>query len=130
MINRTRFLITTSSLFCFTLSHTHTKMGSRKFSTFLCFVCCIGITWEILLSGFLLPSNADSFGSIRSSGPYSLLGAMLYLFHKYTPRLHPRIVSVLGFELSEKVSIDPIGISFFQKCNSTSPCLLNGHAFC
>lgn len=80
-------------------------MGSRKFSTFLFISCCIGITWEILLSGFLLPSTADSFGAIRSSGPYTILGSTLYLFHKYTPRLHPRIVSVLGFELSEKVRI-------------------------
>jgi len=65
----------------------------------------MGVIWEILLSGFLLPSTADSFGAIRSSGPYTILGSTLYLFHRYTPRLHPRIVSILGFELSEKVRI-------------------------
>lgn len=62
----------------------------------------MGVIWEILLSGFLLPSTADSFGAIRSSGPYTILGSTLYLFHRYTPRLHPRIVSILEFELSEK----------------------------
>mmetsp|Transcript_19260 Transcript_19260/g.27451 ORF Transcript_19260/g.27451 Transcript_19260/m.27451 type:complete len:336 (+) Transcript_19260:113-1120(+) len=95
-------VIVGSLVLCPLLRSFEREMGSRKFSTFLFFICCIGTAWEFLLAGFLLPSNAESFGTIRASGPYSMLGATLFLFHKYTPRLYPRFVSILGFDFSEK----------------------------
>merc|ERR1712045_455330 len=37
------------------------------------------------------------------AGPYPQIGALLYLFHMFTPRIHPKFFGVLGFNLSEKV---------------------------
>ncbi len=62
------------------------------------------------LSGFLFKSLVFAtpfqcfFLSDRhlSTGPYPIIGALLHLYHKYTPRLYPKFLSVLGFDFSEK----------------------------
>lgn len=38
----------------------------------------------------------------RYSGPYPQLGAVLALYHKFTPRVHPKFFGVLGYDFSEK----------------------------
>ena len=38
----------------------------------------------------------------RYSGPYPQLGAVLALYHKFTPRLYPKFFGVLGQDFSEK----------------------------
>lgn len=35
-------------------------------------------------------------------GPYTTIGSLVYLYHTTTPRLHPKLVSFLGFDFSEK----------------------------
>uniref|UniRef100_A0A7S3V5S9 UBA domain-containing protein n=1 Tax=Chaetoceros debilis TaxID=122233 RepID=A0A7S3V5S9_9STRA len=37
-----------------------------------------------------------------ATGPYPTIGSTMYLYNKYTPRLYPKFVSVLGFDFSEK----------------------------
>mmetsp|Transcript_3830 Transcript_3830/g.5155 ORF Transcript_3830/g.5155 Transcript_3830/m.5155 type:complete len:321 (-) Transcript_3830:318-1280(-) len=72
------------------------EMGSRKFGTFLFFTTTISTCWEILLSQVFHEQMA------RYSGPYPQLGALLTLYHIYTPRLHPQFFGLLGFDFSEK----------------------------
>ena len=38
-------------------------------------------------------------------GPYPQIGSLLMLFHMYTPWLHPKFFSILGFDFPEKAII-------------------------
>lgn len=38
----------------------------------------------------------------RYSGPYPQIGAVLSLYHRFTPRLHPKFFGILGYDFSEK----------------------------
>ena len=38
----------------------------------------------------------------RYSGPYPQLGAVLSLYHRFTPRLYPKFFGILGYDFSEK----------------------------
>lgn len=35
-------------------------------------------------------------------GPYPYIGALLYLYNTYTPRLYPKFIGILGWNFSEK----------------------------
>jgi hypothetical protein len=72
------------------------EMGSRKFLLLL--LATNVFTMILELSAMLSFDVLD----LQYSGPYPILGAMILLHAKYTPRLHPRFVSVLGFAFSEK----------------------------
>ena len=72
------------------------EMGSRKFLLLLLMTNVFTIVLE--LTAMLSLDMLD----LQYSGPYPILGAMILLYAKYTPRLHPRYVSVLGFAFSEK----------------------------
>jgi membrane associated rhomboid family serine protease len=56
-----------------------------KSTTLATFVQCFFLTNEYLATGI-----------------YPIIGALLQLYTKYTPRLHPKFVSILGLDLSEK----------------------------
>jgi len=71
------------------------EMGSRRFATFVAFVSSLSTVLEFLVAQMFV-------GEPRASGPYALLGGLLYLYHTYTPRLHPKFFGVLGFDFSEK----------------------------
>lgn len=71
------------------------EMGTRRFATFVAFVFVLSTVSEFLAAQ-LFPAVT------RASGPYALSGGLFYLYHAYTPRLHPKFVGVLGFDLSEK----------------------------
>jgi hypothetical protein len=70
-------------------------MGTRKFGTFLFYTSLLSTLLELIFFNIF-------FDTERYSGPYPQLGAVLYLYHKYTPRLHPKFFGVLGYDFSEK----------------------------
>lgn len=73
------------------------EMGSRKFGTFVFFTSALSVVFQIICSQTL-----HDGGARYNPGPYPLLGALLFLYHRYTPRLHPRFFGALGFDFSEK----------------------------
>lgn len=70
-------------------------MGSRKFGAYILYSSLLSTIFELLFFNIF-------FDTERYSGPYPQLGAVLYLFHRYTPRLHPKFFGILGFDFSEK----------------------------
>lgn len=76
------------------------EMGSRKFSVFLLVITITAIIFE----WFYVTTAAAGMHTtgLHYQGPYAALGALMYLYHKYTPRLHPRFWGMLGFTFSEK----------------------------
>mmetsp|Transcript_31111 Transcript_31111/g.29954 ORF Transcript_31111/g.29954 Transcript_31111/m.29954 type:complete len:327 (-) Transcript_31111:396-1376(-) len=76
------------------------EMGSRRFATFLFFKSLPLAT----LFQFLFIITLDTT-AVPYCGPYPQIGALLLLFHIYTPRLHPKFFSILGFDFSEKALI-------------------------
>jgi membrane associated rhomboid family serine protease len=84
------------------------EMGSRKFVLWLLqvYLVAISLLWTIIITLLSLsagdekePNNLQYY---YASGPYPTLGALLYLYYRFTPRLHPRFFGVLGFNISEK----------------------------
>lgn len=75
------------------------EMGSYQFLKFVLTICTLTIAQEMVLMPWLSSSNAVywSYG-----GPYCVIGALFLYFHWYTPRLHPRFVSIFQFHFSEK----------------------------
>ena len=70
-------------------------MGTRKFSSFLFLKVFIPST---VLQCFLLMMS-DGY---LSPGPYPYIGALLYLYNTYTPRIYPKFIGILGWDFSEK----------------------------
>lgn len=74
------------------------EMGSRSFLPFIIKSVCLSTFFQYLLLEFLLHEDVQYL-----TGPYPQLGAMLYLFHAYTPRLNMKFLcACLGLNLSEK----------------------------
>jgi membrane associated rhomboid family serine protease len=74
------------------------EMGSRKFGVFWAVVTLSSILLEVVYVNF---STLYEMG-YRYQGPYAVLGALMYLYHRYTPSLHRRFIGILGFTFSEK----------------------------
>jgi len=74
------------------------QLGTTKLASFLFIKCwCIATLTSILvLSTFIL--DMDYY----APGPYAYMGSLLFLYHKYTPRLHIKFIGILGFDFSEK----------------------------
>ena len=70
-------------------------MGSRRFGAFIVYISILSTILELVFFNIF-------FDIERYSGPYPQLGAVLALYHKYTPRLHPKFFGVLGYDFSEK----------------------------
>ena len=70
-------------------------MGTQKFASFL--FLKVFILSTLLQCILLVLSNG-----YLSPGPYPYVGAMLYLYTSFTPRLYPNFVRFLGWEFSEK----------------------------
>jgi len=70
-------------------------MGSRRFGAFVVYTNVLSTILELVVLNLF-------FDIERYSGPYPQLGAVLALYHKYTPRLHPKFFGVLGQDFSEK----------------------------
>ena len=74
------------------------EMGTRKFGLFVTIVTLSTILMEMVYVNFSTLYEKE----YRYQGPYAVLGALMYLYHRYTPRLHPRFFGILGFTFSEK----------------------------
>lgn len=70
-------------------------MGSRRFGAFIVYVSFLSTILELVFFNVF-------FDTERYSGPYPQLGAVLALYHKFTPRLHPKFFGILGYDFSEK----------------------------
>lgn len=70
-------------------------MGSRKFGAFIIYSSVLSTIFELVFFNIF-------FDTERYSGPYPQLGAVLAMYHKFTPRLHPKFFGVLGYDFSEK----------------------------
>ena len=70
-------------------------MGSRRFGAFIVYSSIISTVLELVFFNIF-------FDIERYSGPYPQLGAVLALFHKFTPRMHPKFFGMLGYDFSEK----------------------------
>ena len=94
------------------------EMGARKYCVWLLGVMLLSTAFQILLA--LL--YAEGF---QYSGPYPTIGALVLMFHMYTPRLHPRFFGMFGLHFSEK----SMGyafcaqIMFYRGYASLAPCL-------
>jgi len=74
------------------------EFGSRLFfSFFLCVVIMNVVFREFMKVTF----GSDAFEEVLEL-PYVVIGMLLYLYHEYTPRLHPKFMGILGVDLSEK----------------------------
>ncbi|EJK75676.1 hypothetical protein THAOC_02596 [Thalassiosira oceanica] len=71
------------------------QMGSKRFGAFIVYASVISTLSELVIFNIF-------FDTERYSGPYPQLGAVLALYHRYTPRLHPKFFGILGYDLSEK----------------------------
>jgi len=63
--------------------------------------------WYIMLQSMFLVDDSyhqEVFRKkqIAAGGPYDLVGILLFLYYKYTPRLYPKFMGILGIDLSEK----------------------------
>lgn len=70
-------------------------MGSRRFGAFIVYSSVVSTFLELVFFNIF-------FDIERYSGPYPQLGAVLALYHKFTPRLHPKFFGILGYDFSEK----------------------------
>lgn len=82
-------------------------MGTRKFTSFLLFksLPLSTILLCLLLELSDLTDNTTTTTLAEPSfapGPYPHIGALLYLYHTYTPKQHPRLFGLLGIDFSEK----------------------------
>ena len=74
------------------------EMGTRKMAFFCSFINAATMASESFIVNSSLLSRNLQYG-----GPYPLVGALFSLYHRYTPRLHPRFFSFLGINFSEKI---------------------------
>mmetsp|Transcript_24595 Transcript_24595/g.42093 ORF Transcript_24595/g.42093 Transcript_24595/m.42093 type:complete len:305 (-) Transcript_24595:308-1222(-) len=71
------------------------EMGSRRFGAFIVYSSILSTLLELVIFNIF-------FDIERYSGPYPQLGAVLALYHKFTPRQYPKFFGALGYDFSEK----------------------------
>lgn len=82
------------------------EFGTKKFGAFLLVKCMLLTTMFQLLALVVIDGFIHTNGQYTTylaPGPYPFIGALLYLYHVYTPRLYTKFIGVLGFDFSEKV---------------------------
>lgn len=92
-------LIPGGLLFMYFARQFEREMGSRKATMFTIFVHSFAMALETFLVPFALYHDFN----LRYTGPYAMIGAYFYLFHRYTPRITPTFFSMLGFNFSDKL---------------------------
>ena len=70
-------------------------MGSRRFGAFIVYTSILSTVLELIVFNIF-------FDVERYSGPYPQLGAVLALYHRFTPRVYPKFLGILGYDFSEK----------------------------
>ena len=100
------------------------ELGSRKFCTWLVEsqIVAIVLIWTV--------ATTMLHSTLVYGGPYPTLGALLYLYYKCTPRLHPRFFGVFGFNVSEKVIpyAFALQVILFRGIHTVIPALCGGIA--
>ena len=96
------------------------ELGTVKFGTMVVFVNVVATFLELIVA-----SSLPGLVELRHSGPYPTLGAVLYLFHVYAPRLHPKFFSVMGLDFSEKAVqyVFALQVMFSGKMGTLQPVL-------
>ena len=94
------------------------EMGTRKYVVWLTGVALLSIAFQVV-AGQLYPEG------FRYSGPYPTIGALVLMFHMYTPRLHPRFFGMFGLYFSEKSMAYAFcaQIIFYRGYASLVPCI-------
>lgn len=99
-------LVVGTALLVFLLRKYEREIGTRKFIILWAIVNGFAIAQECMLMQLLTARNRvlDLPQPLRwqYAGPYAVAGALFAVFHVHAPRLHPRFVSLLGFQFSEK----------------------------
>jgi hypothetical protein len=78
------------------------ELGSRKIIVWLLWVPTVVAVLELVLAVAQILVLEEDFGIELAQGPYAYIGAVLYWYYAYIPRLHPRFVSMGGIAFSEK----------------------------
>lgn len=73
------------------------EMGTRKYCFWLTSVAVLSVAFQLFVAQVIFVENG-----LQYSGPYPTIGALVLLFHLYTPRLHPRFFGLFGIHFSEK----------------------------
>jgi hypothetical protein len=94
------------------------EMGTRKYAVWLTGVALISIAFQVVAGQVY----SEGF---RYSGPYPIIGALVLMFHIYTPRLHPRFFGMFGLYFSEKSMAYAFcaQIMFYRGYSSLVPCV-------
>ena len=79
------FILTFSDMFTATF-FISSQMSSRRFGAFIVYSSVLSTILELVFFNIF-------FDIERYSGPYPQLGAVLALYHKFTPRMHPKVRS-------------------------------------
>lgn len=74
------------------------EMGTQKLASFLFLK---SMTFATIFQVLILEC-LDNIPRTFRVGPYPQIGALLYLFHIFTPRIHPKFFGILGLDISEK----------------------------
>ena len=87
-------------------------MGSGKFGAFVVFVTS--------LAASLQAAASRTFESLRapSTGPYSLIFAVLMLHHAFVPPVKPRVMRILGVDFSNKAPFYILALPVSAECSS------------
>ena len=87
------------AVLCPLLRRFEREMSCRKFGTFVVFTFLLASMWELIIFQAL---HSSFSATARASGPYQLIGSLLFLYHTCTPRMFPQFIGFLGFHFSEK----------------------------
>jgi hypothetical protein len=88
-------LVVGTTLLALELRRFERELGSLRFLWLL-----LVVSTMVVLTEFVTINVVDHYGYV---GPYQLIGACLWMYYRYTPRLYPNFVSVLGLSASEKM---------------------------
>lgn len=91
------------------------ELGSRKFSILVLLSNALTIVMEMIYLQTDIFYRKDQT-VYRYTGPYPLMGALFWLFHRFAPRLYPKLFGALGFHFSEKT----LYYLFFGQCINAS----------
>ena len=92
-------LLPCGMLLVYALRRLEREMSSRKTTVLVVWVNLFSMACQAFAVPYLLYHDYN----LRYCGPYALMGALFYYFHRYTPRIVPKYVSILGFHLSDKM---------------------------
>ena len=99
-------LIVGTSLLLFLMRKYERELSTRKLVALYGYTLCLGVVQEMVCLQLLVYRNriVDLPQDMRwqYAGPYPVVGALFTLFHWTAPRVHPRFMSILGLQFSEK----------------------------